>query len=188
MLGILFTFVWLITCFVVVIDMFKKHTAIGCLGLLLLPILPFIWVFKGYSGNKKVAASILYGSAIISFSIIGYQWHSASQTIQPFLEASSSSGIEFTLKQIGTSNGKKYVTVISSVVYQPTNTYASVEEMLEVIQKEKIESLAQFYPDSLEQGSIIKIAIPTESGFIAVYEIDEPGNVSKSYTTTYDDL
>ncbi|MDF7802167.1 hypothetical protein P4C99_22030 [Pontiellaceae bacterium B1224] len=168
--------------------MFKKHTAIGCIGLLLLPILPFVWVFKGYSGNKKVTASILYGSAILSFSIIGYQWHSASKTIQPFIEASSSSGIDFSVRQIGTSNGQKYITVISDTVYEPTNAYASVEEMLEVIQKEKIESIAEFYPDSLEKGSIIKIALHTKSGFIAVFEVDEPGNISKCYTTTYDEL
>jgi hypothetical protein len=187
-LGILFLFIWLVTSFVIVVDMFKKHTAIGCLGLVLLPIVPFVWVFKGYSGNKRKAGAILYGSAIVASSLIGYQWVSASKALEPFIESSQTEGIELSLTQIGTTNGKKYYTVSSTGIYTPTRDYASVEEMLKIIMEERVDKISKFYPTNLEKGTIIRVAIPTQSGFIAVFEITGPNKIEKSYVSSYDDL
>ncbi len=180
--------VWIITSFVIVVDMFKKDTATGCLGLLLIPIVPFIWVFKGYSGNKKKAGTILYGSAIFAFSIIGYQWFSASSELKPFQDASLNEGIDFSLKSISTVGREKYYTVVAANVYDPNSEYASVDEMLSLIRDEKIESIAEFYPPNLADGTIIKVALPTSSGFVAVFEITGPNEIRKSYVTTYDNL
>ncbi len=168
--------------------MFKKNTAIGCLGLILLPIIPFYWVIKGYSGNKKKLGIILYTSAFIAFSSLGYQFYTASNELKPMIEQASSEGFNFSLKSISTSDGNKYYTIVSNTVYKPLNKYSSVEELLKIIIEEKVKTLSGFYPSELDKGIIIKIAIPTESGFIAVFEVTGPNSIGKSYVLNPDDL
>ncbi len=187
-LGILSFLVCLVTSFLIVVDMFKKNTAIGCLGLIFLPIMPFIWIFKGYSGNKKKAGIILFASAIIAFGLIGFEWYTAKSELKPFIEQSSVDGINFSLKSISSSGSGKTYTLISDGVYEPQEEYNSVDKMLEIIYKEKISNLTKYFPSELSEGTVIAIAIPTKSGFVAVYEISGPNQLKKSYVSSYDDL
>ncbi len=186
-IGILLFFVWLITAFVVTVDMFKRHTALGCVGLLTLPILPFYWVVRGYSGNRRIAGTILYASAVLASLLIGGQWYSASTQLSPFFDVSKEKGVPMRLNQIGTARGKKYYTVVSRVVYEPNGSYASVEEMLSVIESELIEALIPHVPEDLKEGVLLRIAIPTPSGFVAVYEVSGQ-TVLKRYTASMDSL
>ncbi len=121
--------IWFVTSFVVVADMFRRHTALGCLGLILLPVIPFAWVIKGYSGSKRKVGALLYGSAVVAIALFAYEWRSASKHLEPFAEASSAEGVELSLKSIRTHNGATSYTVVSRTAYEPGEPYASVDEM-----------------------------------------------------------
>ncbi len=185
--GIFSFFAWMIVSFIIVIDIFKKKTALGCLGLILLPIIPLIWVFKGYSGNKKIMGSLLYGSALFAITGIGVTWASASADLKTFIESAKKEGLELHLTSINSRGGEMSYVVAYRGIYVPEEAFASVDEMLALIQKEKANTLAAHYPEALTD-EIVVLAIPTESGFIAMYEIDAINSIRKSYISGLDDF
>lgn len=134
-------------------------------------------------------ATVLFFSAIVGFSIIGYFWVSASKELKPFIYAAYDEDLPLALRGVAPHgiNNLSYI-VLSSDVYEPLGSYASTEEMLSLIRDEKVDLISSFYPNTLKEGTIIELRILTNSGFVAVFEIKGPRQIEKSYTRPIDDL
>ncbi len=57
-----------------------------------------------------------------------------------------------------------------------------------MIREELIDSLSAYYPEGMEDGTVIRVALPTTSGFVAVFELTGPNEIGRSYITSHDDL
>ena len=184
--------VWIVTAFIVAGDMFKKNTAIGCLGLLLLPLLPFIWVLKWYSGNRKLMIPLLYGSFLVFVLMFAIGWTNASAEVQPFIDAAKQKvAIECSLKSIQFKEGEHRVVLVAQVPdhFSP-DEYSSVEDMMMLYKEKYIDPIAGSYPETYKQTDqkVIIVAIPTPSGFTACYRIVSPGEMKEMWTATGDDI
>jgi hypothetical protein len=184
--------VWLITAFIIVGDMFKKNTAIGCLGLFLLPIFPFIWVLKWYSGKRKIMIPLLYGSFLIFILTFVTGWNNTSAELQPFIaSAKRVTSIECSLNSIQFQNGESRIVLMAQVPKHFTiKDYDNIEEMVQLYKGKYIDPIAGAYPEIYKQTNqkVIIIAIPTPSGFTACYRIVSPGTVEKAWASTGDDI
>lgn len=187
LIGTIAFFAWGITSFVILIDIFKKTTALGCLGLILFPILPLIWVFTGYSGRKWIAAPILYGSLVTFSTIAVIEWFEAEERLEGFIASEPAQRLELKLTGVGIHNNQLRYTLRSGIIYTPETAYTSVETLLVAVEEEIIYDLAQLYPDTLKPDTILSLEIKTSGDFIVVYEISGPGVVSESYVTTEDE-
>ena len=186
-IGGLAVFIWLGTAFIVVVDMFRKRTAIGCAGILFFPILPFIWVLKWYGGRKRLVGAILYVSAIVAFVLLGFASRLADDNLQPFFRAAEAeSGLRCSLT---TMSGRRFV-VIGVPEADAEIEYSSVDDMVQKYRERFVESLADDYPQSLTEGTkhVIILAIPTPSGFYACYQIESPGRITKQWHDAGEDL
>jgi hypothetical protein len=185
------SFVWLITTFIVIGDMFRKRTAIGCLGLFLFAILPFIWVLKWYSGRRRVVGPVLYLSAITAIICFCIGWRSATQDLKPFFQAAAEeSGLRCSLKAISVKGGMKRLVVVCVPVKDVEIEYSNVDDMVKRYRERFVESLTNDYPQALIDGSkaAIIVAIPTPSGFYACYQIESPGHITKAWHDSGEDL
>ncbi|MFC1498889.1 hypothetical protein ACFLS1_10535 [Verrucomicrobiota bacterium] len=190
-IGTLAFLVWIVTAFIVTVDMFRKRTAIGCLGLVLFAVLPFIWVLKWYSGRRSVVCPVLYVSAIVAVVCFSIGWRSAAQDLNPFFHAASEeSGLRCSLQSIGFKGGMKQVVVVSVPIDDVTIEYANVDDMVQGYRERFVDSLTNDYPQALIDGSkaAIILAIPTPSGFYACYRIESPGKITKAWHDSGEDL
>ena len=130
---------------------------------------------------------LLYGSAVCAITGIGITWSGASGDLEPFIESAEKEGIELYLTGINSRGGEMLYVVAYRGIYTPEEEFASVDEMLALIQREKVNALAAYYPEALTD-EIIVLAIPTESGFIDTYEIDAINSIRKSYVSSSDDF
>lgn len=190
-LGTLAILTWIITAFIIVVDMFRKRTVIGFLGLLMFAILPFIWVLKWYSGRRRVVGPVLYLSAIVAIVCFSLGWRSATQDLEPFfLAAAEESGLRCSLRKIGVKSGRKRLVVVSIPTKNVEIEYSNVDDMVKHYRERFVESLTNDYPQALIDGSqaVIIIAIPTPSGFYACYQIESPGRITKAWHASGEDL
>jgi hypothetical protein len=185
------TFIWFITSCIVVADMFRKRIAIGCLGLFMFPILPFIWVLKWYSGRRRVVGLCLYLSAIVAIACFSIEWRSAARDLEPFfLAAAEESGLMCSIKTISYKGGMKRFVVVSVPKKRVEIKYADVDEMVQRYRERFVESLTNDYPLTMinDNRAAIIIAIPTPSGFYACYQIESPGRITKAWHDSGADL
>lgn len=183
--------VWGITSFIIIGDMFRQKTGMGCLGLILFPIIPFIWVLTRYSGNKKLVAPILIISAVVAFGGGFYQWSKSSSELAPFFEiAKKTKGLDCSLQSIGNTNGKSRYTVSCFEISPLPETYKDVSGMALMYEKEISVPLASEYSKSVSdkvRHNLI-LAIYTPSGFAVCSEISPNGIVQSTWYGGTNDL
>ncbi len=191
LLGLVCLCVFLPTGFIVVIDMFRKKMALGCLGLILFPIMPFIWVVKWYSGKRKIVAPVLYISAILGISLLTIQWQKASGDLEVFIEeAEKRVGLKCIFNGIKVEEEALLYTLIGIPTKKHEIIYTDVNDMVDQYQKHYIDPMlsdfSELYPEQNEEN--IAIGIPTPSGFYACYKITHPGTVVKRWHGSEDSL
>ncbi len=190
-IGTLAMVLWMITAFVVTVDMFRRHTATGCLGLVLFGILPFVWVLKWYSGRRRVVGSILYGSAIVAIACISINWRSTSENLNSFFKpAYEKTGMTFSLDSIGFKGEMKRFVVIGVPPDNVKIEYANVDDMVQGYRERFVDSFTNDYPKALLDGkqAALILAIRTPSGFYACYQIEGQGRITKAWHASGEDL
>jgi hypothetical protein len=177
-------FAWGITSFITIIDMFRQKTGMGCLGLILFPILPFIWVFTRYSGNKKVIAPILIISAVIAFGGGFYQFNKSNSALGPFYQiAKKTKGLDCSLQSIGNSGGTSRYTISCFEEIPLPENYKDVDGMVRMYEKDIAEPLAIEYFNTVSEEARhnLILAIYTPSGFAVCSKITPNGSLINTW-------
>lgn len=159
--------------------------------MLLFPIAPFVWVIKFYSGNRKLMALLLFGTAIMSIFIITHLWWSAKIELQSLIKATQDTvGLRCSLKSISTnSEGKQYVLVCT-----PTKKvdlkYSDVKDMVDRYQEHYIDPIIPLLEDVFPErdNTLVIFAIATPSGFYACYKTKYPGKLVEKWHGSEDTL
>ena len=180
---LIFVLIWGILSFKIIVDMLRQNTAIGCFGIILFPILPFIWVLTRYKGNRKVVAPALFLSALIAFGGIYLQFQRTKIVLANFIAAAEENGLDCELKKFGNSNGSSYYKIACFETNPLPQNYANVEGLVKIYKKEFADPLAPQYVKKVreEDRHNLILAIYTPSGFAVCNKINPDGILIDSW-------
>jgi len=180
---------WLGLALVVVADMFRKNAALGFLGLVLLPIVPFIWVLKGYSGRRWRVAPALYLSAALSWVALTLGWSSAADALAPFLlAAQTQAGLQCELTATGSGGGHSYYRVLCSSDKVAQIRFVSSDDMAQQYNTQLVVPLVAIYRNTLPgpDAPHLIVGIASPAGMVSCHRLDATG-VQKVWVTGTDD-
>jgi hypothetical protein len=185
-----FVLVWGALSFIVIVDMLRQNTAIGCLGIILFPLLPFICVLTRYKGNRKIVAPALFLSALIAFGGAYFQFQRSKTAIAEFIASTEVNGLNCKLKNYGSSNGASYYKIICFEKNPIPQNYANVEGLVKLYKEEFVDSLAPQYLIAVREQDRhdLILAIYTPSGFAVCNKINPDGIIIQSWYSGTEEL
>jgi hypothetical protein len=189
--GIICFVIWFICSIIIVINVSGKSAPLGCLTLILLPIMPFILVWTSFTGNKKLMIPLLYVSGIFGFSTTAYELADAKEQMAPFVEnIKSEVNIDCEFLSVGTSSsGKEYT--LGCIYSGPDKfEYKNIDELVEIYRTNFILKIAPFFPqlnNEVDDNSIV-IGFYNESKINLCYRLKPSGEVTDSWYSGADDL
>ena len=170
----------------VVIDMFKRKTWLGFLGLFLFPF-TFYHLFKNYTGNRKRMGLMLVVS--VSFPLLYMQYESGvgNKELSPFFnKAREHNSMECVKTSTLSSNaGVTFYHVWCSPKNINDVKYTSESELISGYKEAFIVPALVSYKDTFglveDKGIILGIVSP--SNLYACYKIENPGEIVESWSS-----
>ena len=190
-LGVICFFVWLTCSIIIVINVSGKSAPLGCLTLILLPIMPFILVWTTFTGNKKLMIPLLYVSGILGFSITGFELAEAQEQMAPFVEnIKHETNVDCEFISVGTSSSGKEFTL--GCIYSGSDKfeYKNVDELLEIYRSTFAIKIAPLFPklDNNTDDNSIVLGFYNESQINLCFRLKPSGDISESWYSGADDL
>lgn len=189
--GIICFFVWFICSIIIVINVSGKSAPLGCLTLILLPIMPFILVWTSFTGNKKLMIPLLYVSGIVGFSTTAYELADAKEQMAPFVEnIKSEVNIDCEFLSVSTSSSGKEYTL--GCIYSGSDKfeYKNIDELVEIYRTNFILKIAPLFPqlnNKVDDNSIV-LGFYNESKINLCYRLKSSGEITDSWYSGADDL
>jgi hypothetical protein len=170
----------------VVIDMFKKKTWLGFLGLFLFPF-TFYHAFKNYSGNRKRIGTLLVITCVFPFSYIQYELGVGDNELAPFFtQVQEINSMEcITGSSISTNAGRTFYQVWCSPQNLDDVKYTSESELVTGYKNAFVIPALASYKQTFglveDKGIVLGIASP--SNLYACYKIENPGEIVESWSS-----
>lgn len=185
-LSILLIFASMFLYMTVVIDMFKKKTWLGFLGLFLFPF-TFYHLYKNYTGNRKRMGVML--TVAISLPLLYMQYESGvgNKELSPFFQQVRDEGSMECMKNstLSSNAGITFYHVWCSPENIDDIKYVSETELVtkykEVFVVPALESYKKTFGLIEDKGIILGIASPSK--LYACYKIENPGEIVKSWSS-----
>ncbi|MDU0114129.1 hypothetical protein RT723_14235 [Psychrosphaera aquimarina] len=186
LLSILLMIVSFFLYMTVVIDMFKKKTWLGFLGLFLFPF-TFYHAFKNYSGNRKRISWLLVITCVFPFSYIQYELSVGDKELSPFFakaqEINSMSCVKGST--VSTNAGRTFYQVWCNPENLNDVNYTNESELVSGYKDAFVIPMLTSYKETFglieDKGIVLGIASPSE--LYACYKIENPGKIVKSWSS-----
>jgi len=189
--GVICILTWLVCTLIIFVNVTKKSTPLGCLTLLMLPIMPFILVWTTYTGNKKVMGPLLYLTAIIGFSYAAITLSQAREDLEPFLKSVSQElDLKCHLSSVGSKNGLREYTL--GCVYGGADKieFKNIEELVEIHRSTLAIEAVKYYPKIIKanEDSSIVLGVRNKGGITTCFRLRPSGDVSESWYSGAEEL
>lgn len=181
--------VWFGLAMIVVADMFRKNAALGFLGLVLLPIVPFIWVLKWYGGRRWRVGSALYLSAAVAFAAMTMGWDDAADSVQPFVRAAKQEvALDCQFNATGTGGGHTYHRLLCSSDKVKQIQFSSSDDMAQQYNAQLVAPLVAIYRRTLTSTDAphLIVGILSPAGLVSCHRLDASGVLKVWVTGTED--
>ncbi len=176
---------WLGIAMVVVADMFRKNAALGFLGIFLLPLVPFIWVIKWYSGKRLLVGSALYLSAAVSWIALSLAWDVAAEDLEPFIRLTKlEASLDCHMTATGSGGGHTYYQLLCTSNKIKEIRFSSSEDMIKQYSDQLVAPLTAIYGRTMTGANPphLVVGIVSPVGLVTCHRLSASG-VLKAWVT-----
>ena len=186
MLSILLIFLSFFFYMTIVVDMFKRKTWLGFLGLFLFPF-TFYHLFKNYTGNKKLMGALLLISLVFPLLYMQYENRVGDKELSPFFLKVREANLMECVKTSKLSSGGGITSY--QVMCFPENIdavkYTSEKELIANYKESFVIPALLHYKETFglvnNKGVVLGIASPSK--LYACYEIENPDKIVSEWSS-----